>query len=70
MTRGRVLPHPSSLLQAHAVWASIHGAASLMLAGRLGMLSEDEVNHFLDCVVENTLRGLQCPPGASKGAAH
>lgn len=52
---------PEAIL-AHIYWASLHGAASLMLTGRLGMLPDAAQPYLLDAVVDNCLRGFVCPP--------
>ena len=46
----------------HIYWASLHGAASLMLTGRLGMLPDAAQPYLLEAVVDNCLRGFVCPP--------
>lgn len=46
---------------AHVYWASLHGAASLLLSGRLGMLPDPAHPYLLNAVVDNCLRGFICP---------
>ena len=55
------VPEP---LLSHVIWASVHGAASLALAGRLGMLPPEAHDSFFDALVEATLRGIRRDGGA------
>lgn len=48
---------PEAILS-HVLWSAIHGAASLLLAGRLGMLPPEAHPYLLEAVAENVLRGL------------
>lgn len=43
---------------AHVIWASMHGAASLALSGRLGMLPPEAHVPFFDQAIEVLLRGV------------
>ncbi|MBC8141323.1 MAG: TetR/AcrR family transcriptional regulator [Armatimonadetes bacterium] len=52
---------PQAILS-HVYWASLHGATSLLLSGRLGMLPTVAHPYLLEAVIDNCLRGLICPP--------
>lgn len=49
------------MILAHVYWASLHGAASLLLSGRLGMLPDMALPYLLEATVDNCLRGFICP---------
>lgn len=51
--------HVPQPILSHAFWASLHGVASLLLSGRLGMLPASAHAALEEAVIENTLRGLQ-----------
>ena len=57
--KGLLRPFPSENIASHVVWAQIHGAAALMLSGRLGKLTPEEHSPFLEELVETTLRGMR-----------
>jgi AcrR family transcriptional regulator len=57
--KGMLRPFPSENIAAHVVWAQIHGAAALMLSGRLGKLTPEEYEPFLEELIETTLRGMR-----------
>lgn len=56
-----ICAHAPEMILAHIYWASLHGAASLLLSGRLGMLPAVAQPYLLDSIVDNTLRGFICP---------
>jgi AcrR family transcriptional regulator len=58
IAQGKFAPVPDLWLASHAIWAHLHGAASLALAGRLAKLPESQHRAFFDAVIELTLRGL------------
>jgi AcrR family transcriptional regulator len=62
IAQGRIVPTAPAAVLAHVFWASIHGAASLMLSGRLGMLPDEAQPTFFASVVENAVRGLLARP--------
>jgi len=51
------------LVAGHTIWAHVHGAAALGLAGRLGILPDDKREEFFEACVETAIRGLMRPPG-------
>jgi AcrR family transcriptional regulator len=59
IAQGKFAPIPDLWLVSHAVWAHLHGAASLALAGRLAKLPEGQHRAFFDAVIDLTLRGLK-----------
>jgi len=56
--KGLLRPFASENIAAHVLWAQIHGAAALMLSGRLGKLTPEEYDTFAEELIENTLRGM------------
>jgi AcrR family transcriptional regulator len=62
-----VCRHAPEAVLSHVVWSAMHGAASLLLSGRLGMLPEEAHPYLLTMVVENILRGLTA--GGDQGSA-
>ncbi|MCW3098958.1 MAG: TetR family transcriptional regulator [Chthonomonadaceae bacterium] len=57
--KGLLRPFASENIAAHVVWAQIHGAAALMLSGRLGKLTPEAYEPFLEELIETTLRGMR-----------
>ena len=56
--QGRFKPVAHEAVMAHAIWAMVHGAVSLTLAGRLKMLPEEAHTEFYKTVIHTSLRGL------------
>lgn len=54
--------HAPEAILAHVYWASLHGAVSLLLSGRLGMLADAAQPYLLEAAIDNALRGFVCPP--------
>lgn len=48
---------PEEILS-HVIWASVHGAVTLALAGRLGMLPDEAHEAFFRAVMEVGLKGM------------
>lgn len=48
-------------VMAYAMWATIHGVASLALSGRLSRLPKDKHTRLYESAVEAILRGFQTP---------
>lgn len=62
MQQGQFRSSEQDAMVARMLWAHIHGAASLALSGRLGLLSEETRTAFFELVIDTTLRGLRpCP---------
>jgi len=57
--KGLLRPFASVNIASHVLWAQIHGAAALMLSGRLGRLTPEEYGSFTEELIENTLRGMR-----------
>jgi AcrR family transcriptional regulator len=51
------------LIVGHAIWAHIHGGASLGLAGRLGILPDDRRDEFFDACVDTAIGAFLRSPG-------
>jgi AcrR family transcriptional regulator len=58
MAQGTFVTREPEPVVSHVIWAHIHGAASLALAGRLGMLPPEAHRAFFQEVIETTIRGL------------
>lgn len=56
--QGRFQPVAHVAVMAHAIWAMVHGAVSLDLAGRLKMLPAEAHDAFYQTIVEASLRGF------------
>lgn len=52
-------PFAGEQIVSHVIWAQIHGAAALMLSGRLGKLTPEEYDIFVEELIETTLRGIR-----------
>jgi AcrR family transcriptional regulator len=48
----------------HILWAQVHGIASLALAGRLGLLPQEDHHAFFDAAIDSVLCGISpcCDP--------
>lgn len=46
------------LVIGHTLWAHVHGAAALGLAGRLGILPDDKRDEFFEACVDTAIRGF------------
>lgn len=46
----------------HIAWANIHGAASLAISGRLGMLPPEAHRPFFQSLIDASIRGLAARP--------
>jgi AcrR family transcriptional regulator len=56
-----ITPSAHPLVLTHSIWAGVHGAASLTLSGRLGMLPQELHQAFYDNLLELSIRGLTAP---------
>jgi AcrR family transcriptional regulator len=60
MENGQFAAAPPEPIVSHTIWASLHGAASLVLTGHLGRKLPGEFHPaFFDHVIETVLRGLR-----------
>ncbi len=57
--KGLLRPFASDNIASHVLWAQVHGAAALMLSGRLGKLTPEEYGTFSEELIETTLRGMR-----------
>lgn len=57
--KGLLRHFASENIASHVLWAQIHGAAALMLSGRLGKLTPEEYGTFQEELIETTLRGMR-----------
>ena len=56
--KGRIRANAHPMVIAHSIWASMHGAASLTLSGRLGLLPPESHPAFYENLLEIIERGL------------
>lgn len=53
-----VCSHAPEAILSHIIWSAIHGAASLLLSGRLKMLPDVAQPFLMEAAADNVLRGI------------
>ena len=60
--KGQMKPSAHPMVMAHSIWAAMHGASSLTLSGRLGLLPPEMHPAFYENLLEIIQRGLITAP--------
>ena len=64
VAQGKVARSAAPWVLAHMLWSSLHGAASLALAGRCERLPREARLAYFKAALDKSIRGLRTPEGA------